>query len=89
MLHIRTHVGTMFPMKERKEVRVAVRITPQLRTRIDNAVESTGVPEAVVVTKCLEAYCDYVEQQGEITFPLIVKPKSKEEAQAKQSSKAA
>ena len=68
----------MFPMKQRKEVRVAVRITPQLRERIDKAVESTGIPEPVVVVKCLEAYCDYVEEHGEATFPLIVKPKSAE-----------
>ncbi len=30
------------------------------------------------MVKCLEAYCDYVEQQGEITFPLTVKPRGKE-----------
>ena len=79
----------MFPMKERKEVRVAVRITNELRTRIDNAVKSTGIPEAVVVSKCLEAYCDYVEEEGSITFPLLLKPKRKEASKGEQSSKAA
>lgn len=68
----------MFPIKQRKEVRVAVRVTERLRARIDSTVEKTGIPEPVVVVKCLEAYCDYVEQHGEATFPLIVKPKSAE-----------
>ena len=59
-----------------KIVRVQVRIDPELRTRLDNAVKSTGVPEAVIVVRCIEAFCAYVEERGEITLPLIVKPAS-------------
>ncbi len=61
-----------------KKSRVQVRIEPDLRARIDTAIATTGIPEPVIVTKCLEAYCTYVEQQGEITFPLSLKPKGVE-----------
>lgn len=64
----------------RKEARVQVRISDDLRERLDKAVDATGIPEPVIVARCVEAYCDYVEEHGEATFPLIVKPKSAEAA---------
>ena len=65
-------------MKEKKDVRLVTRITAQLKQRLEDAAEKVGVPEPVVVVRCLEAYCDYVEEHGEATFPLIVKPRSAE-----------
>ena len=65
-------------MKPLREARIAVRVTPELKERLDKTVQATGIPEPVVVVKCLEAYCDYVEEHGEATFPLLVKPKSAE-----------
>ena len=62
----------------RKEARVQVRISDDLRKRLDQAIDATGIPEPVIVARCVEAYCDYVEAHGEATFPLIVKPKSAE-----------
>lgn len=63
-----------------KELRVQVRISEELRRRIDAAEKITHIKESVFMTACLEAYCDYVEKHGEITFPLVVKPARAEKA---------
>ncbi len=59
-----------------KVVRIQVRIEPELRERLDKAVEVIGVPEPVIVVRCLEAFCAYVEEHGHITLPLILAPKN-------------
>lgn len=61
-----------------KEARIAVRVTEQLKSRLAAAGEKTGVDEADLIRWCIEALLDYVEENGEITLPLIVKPKSAE-----------
>jgi hypothetical protein len=58
----------------KKDLRINVRINEILKERIREAKRKTGIPETLVVTSCLEAYCAYVEQNDEFTFPLAVLP---------------
>jgi hypothetical protein len=58
----------------KKDLRINVRINEILKKRIREAKRKTGVPETLVVISCLEAYCAYVEQYDEFTFPLAVIP---------------
>ena len=61
-----------------KVSRIQVRIDDALRKRLDAVIEETGVAESTIVARCIKAFCDYVEEHGEVTFPLIVKPRSAE-----------
>jgi len=71
------HCETKGNVKQ-KDVRISVRISNALKLRLAEAEEKTGIPEADLVRCCAEALVDYVEKNGEITMPLIVKPKSAE-----------
>jgi len=65
----------MAPKKKEKEIRISVRITPQLKAELQKAVELTGIDESTLVRKCLEALLDHVETHGSITLPLSIGPK--------------
>ena len=58
----------------RREAKVQTRITAELRLRLDHALAKTGVTEPLIVVRCLESFCDYVEREGTITFPLVLQP---------------
>jgi predicted DNA-binding protein len=55
-----------------KEPRVSVRVSEQLKRRLESAVNQTGIDEAIIVRNCLEAVCDEVERSGSLVFPLSV-----------------
>ncbi|MDR1190791.1 MAG: hypothetical protein LBK60_03880 [Verrucomicrobiales bacterium] len=61
----------------RKSLRVQVRINEELRARLDNVEQIAKIKESVFFAELLEAYCDYVEANAEISFPLTVIPKKK------------
>lgn len=66
-----------------KEPRINVRVSPELKQRLESVVSSTGVEEAVIVRNCLDAVCTEVEQSGVLTFPLIVASKGNAAALAR------
>ncbi len=55
-----------------KDARIAVRVDPELKARIAQIVERTGIDEATLVRNCIEALCAHVERAGQISFPLTV-----------------
>lgn len=55
-----------------KEPRISVRVSPELKGRVEAVVNSTGIDEATIVRNCLEAVCDEVEHNGALTFPLAI-----------------
>ena len=55
-----------------KDARIAVRVDPELKARIAQIVERTGIDEATLVRNCIEALCAHVERTGQISFPLTV-----------------
>lgn len=57
-----------------KEPRISVRVSPELKKRIETVTENTGVDEATIVRNCLEAVCDSVEACGTLIFPLELAP---------------
>ena len=61
-----------------KEIRINVRANELLKRRIQTVTETTKIAETSLVIACMEALCDYFDEHGEITMPLIVKPKSAE-----------
>ena len=61
----------------RKSLRVQVRVDEKLRARLDNAEKVAKIKESSFFVELLEAYCEYVESNDEISFPLTVIPKKK------------
>lgn len=57
-----------------EEARISVRIPvgSDLRERLANAVELTGVPATVIILRSVEAALDYIEETGAITFPFTI-----------------
>jgi len=53
-----------------KEARIHVRISSDLKTRITNVVDETGIDEAALIRNCVEALCDYFEETGSISIPM-------------------
>jgi predicted DNA-binding protein len=53
-----------------KEARIHVRISEDLKARITNVVDETGIDEAALVRNCVEALCDYFEETGSISIPM-------------------
>jgi len=52
------------------EPRVSVRVSPELKQRLENVVKQTGIDEATIVRNCIEAVCVSVNEQGHLVFPL-------------------
>ena len=67
--------GTM-DTRNTKESRISVKIDQILKDRVQRVEDSTGIGEPSLVRSCLVALCDYVEQNGELTIPFTVIPKS-------------
>lgn len=59
-----------------KEPRISVRVAPELKSRIEEMITTTGLKEAVLVQNCIEALCDHVEKTGQISFPMAIIPKA-------------
>jgi hypothetical protein len=59
-----------------KEIRVNVRVAAELKERLRKVIDETKISETSLAIACLEALCDYFEEHGEVTMPLVVKPKS-------------
>jgi antitoxin component of RelBE/YafQ-DinJ toxin-antitoxin module len=62
-----------------RDPRVSVRIDDDLKTLVKEVVEKTGITETTLVEASLRALCDYYQEHGEITLPLVVLPKSQAE----------
>lgn len=54
-----------------------VRIPEQLREQLDEVCKSTGLDISVVVRACMEAFVAAYDQDGQISLPLAVVPKSR------------
>jgi hypothetical protein len=68
----------------RKSLRVQVRVSEELRARLDSAEKIAKIKESVFFVELLEAYCDYVESNDETRFPLsVISKKELEELKAK------
>ena len=55
-----------------KEKRLSVRVDDKLKSRLEEAERVTGVDEATIVRQCLSAFCDHVERNGRVVFPLTI-----------------
>lgn len=53
-----------------------MRVDEDLKKLVRDIVEKTNVTETALVEATLKALCDYFEEHGEITLPLVVIPKS-------------
>jgi hypothetical protein len=71
-----------FPL-EKKLVNYTVRITPDEKKRLDKLSRECGIKATWMVHACLQAACDYYEKHGEMSFPLVVVPRSRWEKQLK------
>ncbi len=58
-----------------KDPRLSVRADANLKKRLKEAAETTGINESVLVIRCVEALLDHIEKSGSITFPLAISPK--------------
>lgn len=52
-----------------------MKVEPDLKARLEAAVENTGIGEASLVRACVVALCDYIEANREVTIPFAVLPK--------------
>ena len=59
-----------------KETRIAFRASDEMKKRLAAAAKSVRLSETALAEACVEALIEYIEQYGEITFPLTVLPKS-------------
>jgi hypothetical protein len=66
----RAHKKCASNYMEKKTASANARITDQLRARLDAIHERHLTNDATVITKCLEAFCAYVEKNGKVEFPV-------------------
>ncbi len=66
-----------------KEPRISVRVSHELKHRLETVVDRTGIDEALIVRNCIEAVCDEVERSGSLTFPLAVTKQGNQSALVK------
>lgn len=59
-----------------KEPRISVRVSPGLKAALERVEQTTGIAEAELVRACVRALVEYVTEHGELTVPLVMKPKS-------------
>lgn len=55
-----------------KGSRISIRVTPEMKARMDAAVAMTGLEEAILVRHCLDALLDHIELKKQITFPITI-----------------
>ena len=58
--------------KEPKEPRVGVRITDELRARLDAIHSIYGSSDTPVICALVEAWCEHVMREGRVRLPLRV-----------------
>ena len=56
---------------------IHVRVDDDLRSAFDEALNVTGLGETQFVKAAIKAFVDYVQENGEVTVPLAILPKSK------------
>lgn len=59
-----------------KDTRIQFRVSEEKKRRFDHCAEITGLDATALGEAAVEALCDYIEEHGEITMPLVVLPKS-------------
>ena len=57
-----------------KEYRVSVRVSDELKVRLEKAAQQTGIDETTIVRNCIDAFCESAEQNGNVSFPLKIVP---------------
>jgi antitoxin component of RelBE/YafQ-DinJ toxin-antitoxin module len=55
-----------------KDTRISVRVSPEMKSRVEAVIAKTGIEESVLVRTCIEALIKYVEETGQISFPLTI-----------------
>lgn len=60
----------------KKQIRISVRASDELKQRLKAASDLTGINETNLVISCVEALIEYIETHGEIRMPLAVIPRS-------------
>lgn len=53
-----------------------MRVSPGLKAALERVEQTTGIAEAELVRACVRALVEYVTEHGELTVPLVMKPKS-------------
>jgi predicted DNA-binding protein len=59
----------------RKESRISVRISHELRQQLDETCTLTNLDEPTIVRACLTAFIEQVKAEGGIWLPLKITPK--------------
>lgn len=60
----------------KKDARLTIRIPKELKHKIDGIDRLYGVALPKIANECLEAFCEYVEQEKQTpTFPLSIGPR--------------
>jgi hypothetical protein len=62
---------------------IHVRIPPELRADFEEVLNVTGLGETQFVKAAIAALVEYVREHGEITIPIALIPKSKQQKAAK------
>lgn len=63
-------------MQPKLNVTWSVRMSDEQRRRFKRAADAMNMPHAWIMNALIEAFCEQVELQGEVTFPLAVVSKS-------------
>ena len=58
----------------KKTAAISVRISDDLRGRLDAIHDRHLTNDATVLTRCLEAFCKYVETRDKVEFPVEMSP---------------
>ena len=58
-----------------KMVTISARFTPELRQRLTNVAEQSGMSEANIVRACVKALVEHYEEHGYLCLPFEVRPK--------------
>ncbi|MEI8233579.1 MAG: hypothetical protein WCH57_02705 [Verrucomicrobiota bacterium] len=59
-----------------KDIRITIRLSPQLAADLEAACKLTGLDVSTVSRACLEAYVEHVKRHREIRLPLAIAAKS-------------
>lgn len=54
-----------------------IKISEEQRERFRGAAAKVGIQASWAINNCIESFCQYVEEHGEITLPLAVIPRSR------------
>lgn len=60
----------------KKETRIAFRTSEDLKARLTKAAATVRLSESQLSEACVEALCDYIEENGNVTLPITITTKT-------------